>query len=301
MELRDLEYFATVAEHGHLGRAAESLDLSQPALSKCLRRLERAMQTKLVRRTPKGVELTAVGAALRGHVDRLRLSMDDVVREAADLSHGRAGHLHIGVGAGVYDSFMALACSAMLGNAPKVTLLMTIGPNAELMATLRDGACDLVVSGIPHPSFQDIVQEPLYDDEFIVFAARNHRLAKARRVHLADLVPERWAQSASQDLVWRHVRRVFEDHGLPQPVVVVETKATAVRIESVALSDLVSYISKRNLQPFLQDLPLTQLPVKELAWTRSIGVSYRKNAYHSPAARRFMDILKSSARDLRPD
>src|SRR5689334_4923868 len=64
MELRDIDYFAVVAHHGHLGRAAEALGLGQPALSMSLRRLEQSAQAKLVKRTAKGVELTAVGAAL---------------------------------------------------------------------------------------------------------------------------------------------------------------------------------------------------------------------------------------------
>lgn len=298
MELRDLEYFAVVAEHGHLGRAAEALDLSQPALSKCLRRLERAMQAKLVKRTPKGVELTAVGAALRAHVDRLRLSIDDVAREAADLSHGRAGHLRVGAGSGVYDRFMALACSALFRDAPKVTLTLTSAPNAELLAALRSGDCDLVVSGIPHPSYQDIVQERLYGDEFIVFASRSHRLAKAARVNLSDLAQERWALSASYDLSWQNVHRVLEDHGLPQPQVAFETKAAAVRIQAVAMSDLVSYSSRLMLAPFWKKLLLTELKVKELAWTRHVGVSYRKDAYLSPMARRFIEILKVTAKNI---
>ena len=54
MELRDLEYFAVVAEQGNLGRAAELLGLSQPALSKSLRRLEEAMQVKLFDRNAQG-------------------------------------------------------------------------------------------------------------------------------------------------------------------------------------------------------------------------------------------------------
>jgi DNA-binding transcriptional LysR family regulator len=58
MELRDIEYFAVIAEHGSLARAAEGLGLSQPALSKCLRWLENAVEAKLVKRTSKGVELT---------------------------------------------------------------------------------------------------------------------------------------------------------------------------------------------------------------------------------------------------
>jgi len=65
MELRDIEYFAVLAEHGNVGRAAAALGISQPALSKCLQRLETALATKLVDRTTKGVELTAEGTALR--------------------------------------------------------------------------------------------------------------------------------------------------------------------------------------------------------------------------------------------
>jgi DNA-binding transcriptional LysR family regulator len=63
MELRDLQYFLAVAEHGGVRKAAEALGMSQPGLSKSLRRLE-SDAAKLVARTPKSVELTAVGSAL---------------------------------------------------------------------------------------------------------------------------------------------------------------------------------------------------------------------------------------------
>ena len=81
MELRDVEYFAVIAEHSHLGRAARVLGISQPALSKSLGRLEAAVGAKLVRRTSKGVELTVEGATLQRRVVELRLSLQSVARE----------------------------------------------------------------------------------------------------------------------------------------------------------------------------------------------------------------------------
>src|ERR1700752_4829036 len=114
MELRDIEYFAVIAEHGNVRRAAETLQLSPPALSMSLRRLEKAMGAKLVMRTPKGVELTAVGSALQAQVGRIRLTLDDVTREAADLSHGRAGHLRIGASGGNSEMFLPEVCSTLL-------------------------------------------------------------------------------------------------------------------------------------------------------------------------------------------
>jgi DNA-binding transcriptional LysR family regulator len=295
MELRDLEYFAAIAEHGHVGRAAEALGLSQPALSKCLRRLEKAVDAKLVMRTPKGVELTSVGAALRAHVKRLSLSLNDVVHEAADLSQGRAGHLHVGCGAGLGDHFLSAACSAMVMEAPKVALELTVARNALLLPALLNGEYDLAVSGIPHPWLADLIQERLYDDEFVAYSSARHRLAKRRRVSLADVAQERWALSAPDDLSWKRVHRVFEDHGLPPPRIALLTASARVRVQTVAASDLVSFSSRRVLQPIWRQFPLTELRVNELAWKRSVGVSYRKGAYLSPAARRFIEILKATA------
>src|SRR4051794_27390345 len=107
MELRDIEYFAVVAEHGHLGRAAAALGLSQPALSKSLRRLELALQAKVVTRTPKGVEITAEGSALLARARELQLSLRSIGREIADLSAGRVGHVRVGVGFPLAEQFSA--------------------------------------------------------------------------------------------------------------------------------------------------------------------------------------------------
>src|SRR5688572_1029357 len=164
MELRDIEYFAVVAEHGHLGRAAEALDLSTAALSKSLRRLESSIQAKLVKRTPRGVELTIEGDALLARVRGLRSSLADVAREVGDLSNGRVGHLRIGAHAGVLRDLLSHACSDLSNDAPKVTLEVTIGANDVLETALTNGKLDLIINAIP-ANVANTVQEPLYDDE----------------------------------------------------------------------------------------------------------------------------------------
>lgn len=117
MELRDLEYFAVIAEHGHLGRAADALRLSQPALSKSLRRLEQLLDVKLVNRTAKGVELTPEGSMLLLRVRELRLSLQSVAREIADMSQGRAGHLRVGVAPFVSEELLSNAFAVLLKDA----------------------------------------------------------------------------------------------------------------------------------------------------------------------------------------
>ncbi|MGH6817127.1 MAG: LysR family transcriptional regulator, partial [Hyphomicrobiaceae bacterium] len=142
MELRDIAYFEVIAEHGNLGRAAEALGVGQPALSMSLRRLEKSAQTKLVKRTPKGVELTAVGAALLSHVRRVRLARDDLAREVADLAQGRAGNLRIGTGPATAEAFLPGACSALAREAPRVAIRTTVANNEVLLPALRNGELD---------------------------------------------------------------------------------------------------------------------------------------------------------------
>jgi DNA-binding transcriptional LysR family regulator len=152
MELRDLEYFVAVAEHGHLARAADSLGLSQPALSKSLARLEGAMQVKLFNRSGKGMELTAEGSLLLSRARELRQSLWNVAREVSDLSRGHAGHIRVGVGAIVNGhEFVSMAFGEMLTAEPRVTMKVIVSDHDKILAALHGGQLDIVVNWL-HPS-----------------------------------------------------------------------------------------------------------------------------------------------------
>ena len=200
MELRDIEYFAVVAQRGPLGRAAEALGMGQPALSMSLRRLERSAQAKLVKRTPKGVELTAVGAALLSHVSKLRLARDDLAREVADLAHGRTGHLRIGASPSNADVCLPEACSALLMETPSVILNVAVLDNDALLTVLRKGEVDIALTHTRQLAQPDLTLELFREDEFVVYCASGHRLARRKSVTLDDLAQERWSAAVSANV-----------------------------------------------------------------------------------------------------
>jgi len=298
MELRDIEYFAVVAEHGHLGRAAEALGLSTPALSKCLRRLEKAMQAKLVSRTSRGVELTAEGSALLAHVRPLRLSLHDITREIADLSQGRSGHLRFGSTPGAADYLLPKAFGTLLSEAPGVTVSVTVEADPVMMAALRNGQLDLIVSRLAAPPYEGIIQERLYEDEFVVYASADHRLAKRDHVEIADLAQEGWAFPILDGLISNWLNRVFEDHGLAPPRITLVGGPMQVRLEVIGSSRLLGIAPRWSLRQVASRLRLAEIPLKGLTLTRPIGVGYRKVAYLSPVARRFIEILKATAKEI---
>ena len=132
MQLRDVEYFAVIAEHLSVRRASDALGLSPGALSKSLQRLEASMQAALFERTPKGVALTPVGSALLAQVRRLRVALMDIRREADDLTHGRTGRLRLGVGATTVEDLPDIL-ARLLQDAPGLNVQVMVADN-DVMA-----------------------------------------------------------------------------------------------------------------------------------------------------------------------
>jgi len=302
MELRDIEYFEEIAEQRHLGRAAERLGLSQPALSKSLRRLEEAMQVKLFDRNAKGLELTAEGSLLLARARDLRLSLRNVAREVSELSEGRAGHLRIGVGPSIPTRLISNALARLLVEAPRVTARLTISDADEIIPALRKGELDLNINLMLLSPPDGLCYVQLYEDEAVVCASRTHRLSGRSKVSLDELSRERWTQSEPALPTPQRVHRVFEEHGLPRPKVALESRSLAVRLQAVASSDLLAYTSRHVVEQALADgYALAMLPVPELVWWRPVGAIHRNEPYLHAAARRFIDILKTCSSKHRPD
>ena len=296
MELRDLRYFAAIAEHRSVRRAAEELNLSQPGLSKSLRRLEQELRTKLVARTAKGVELTAVGSVLAAHIGRLELSFEDVAREAAVLSEGRAGHLCIGSGPAHADLLPA-AYAVLQKEAPNVTFSATASDNDVMIPALLKGELDLIVNYFPDAPLPgcDVVPLP-GEHDIVVYAAASHPLARKRTRTLADLADQGWVLSPMNMVSWHWLPQAFQKRGLPPPRVAFEARSVPLRLQVVAATQHLGFLAGRVVRQAASQYGLKELPLKDVTWHRPIGIILRKGAYVSPAAQRFIEILKSTAK-----
>ena len=295
MELRDIEYFGVIAEHGNMRRAAEALGLTPPALSKSLRRLESSMEAKLVERTGKGVRLTSIGAALATQARRMRLTLDDITREVSDMNSGRTGHLRIGAGPADCE-YLPQACARLMSESPRLTIDITISDNDELIPLIREGELDLGLNYVPPVPYEGIEQVPVTDDEYVAYASADHPLAKKRKLSLSDLVGEVWTSSTANYRPKQLLKQAFVDRELPEPRFAMQTRSTRLRIQFIARSRLLGFGPKRTLEMAAKSFGLRILPVKELTWPRPVGVMYRKGAYLPPAARRLVALLKETSR-----
>jgi DNA-binding transcriptional LysR family regulator len=289
-------YFTVIAEYCHLGRAAEVLGVGQPALSMSLRRLERAAQAKLVQRTPKGVQLTAVGRAFLAHSRRLRLVRDDLAREIADLAHARAGELRIGASPAITESLLPQVCTALYGRAPKITMTVTQQDNDALLPALRNGEVDLVVIHARNPAPPEIEQIWLREDPFVVYCAAGHPLVKRRSVKLVELAEECWASTPAGAANW--LQAIFRERGLPTPRLSLISDSVTLRMRTVAASNLLGVASASVVKGAAQRLGLVILRIADQKWSLPIAIAHRKDAYLSPAMTLFIELLEAKAKEI---
>lgn len=296
MELRDLEYFRVVAEHGHIGRAAEELGLTQPALSKSVARLERSVGAPLLERTPRGVVLTHVGAALSARAIHIRSAVDGALREAKDLSSGASGLLRIGTGPTAGEHILPSVCAELLRDSPGLYVQIVVGLSDVLLAALERGELDLVFGSFPEPRIAGMTYEPLGEDVLTVFTRKRHVLARSSHAKLSQLAGVRWALPNASVTSRRTLQNILLANRMPAPDVALESSSTQALIAAVARSDMVGYLPAGALRASGAMRELALIHVPPLHVKRSLGVISRPGSYLPPVSTRLTNALRRMAR-----
>ncbi|MGH3391582.1 MAG: LysR family transcriptional regulator [Actinomadura sp.] len=189
MDLTTVRWFLAVADHGHVTRAAASLRVSQPGLSRAIARLEHELGVPLFDRAGRGLRLNPYGEVFREHARRL-VAADETARralaEAADPDHGeiRLGFLHTQGTLLVPDLIRRYRRQR-----PRVTFRLLQDSTERLAAAVHAGDADLVIVS-PRPDDPALSWRPLVDERLLLAVPANHRLARRPHARLADAAGE---------------------------------------------------------------------------------------------------------------
>lgn len=162
MELRQLRYFVTVAEHRHFGRAAEALHIVQPAVSQQVARLERELGLVLFDRSRRQVALTADGTAFLPHARRVLQAVDRAARAAETLARGDAGLLRVGSSENLGPRLDEIL-TAVRRRRPAVTVTLVAATTPDKLAAVAAGDLDAAFVRAAGPA-PGVVVHPLWDE-----------------------------------------------------------------------------------------------------------------------------------------
>lgn len=189
-DLRQLECFCAVARAGSFTKAADTLGISQPALSEQIARLERSLGAPLFERLNRRVELTPAGAAILGKAQALLEDAAVLPDEFARVREGMNGPLRVGAIPTVLPFFIAPRLSGFTQRYPGVDLHVLEGRTGELVAQVLDGTIDIAVLSLPVEGAGLLMKE-LFRDPLYVAVPEGHPLASEGKVRLRRLSEER--------------------------------------------------------------------------------------------------------------
>jgi len=186
VHVRDLRYFLAVASHGNFTRAAEALYVSQPALSKQIRALERQLRMTLFDRQHRDLRLTRAGRELVPHAEEIVGTWESARRALAQSAECT---LVVGMHTSPGRQLLPEVRARLRASCPDTGFEMRQMPWSDRFAGLGDQATDVAFVWLPLPQppyrWVTIAREPR-----LVAVSRRHRLASQRTVTMADLLDE---------------------------------------------------------------------------------------------------------------
>jgi DNA-binding transcriptional LysR family regulator len=238
VKLRHLELVVAITVEGTLQRAADRLNISQPAASKLISEIEMALGCSLFDRTARGLVPNRFAEPLVRHAQSALLDLAAAGREIKDLQLGKAGQTKVGAVTTPALEQVAPAAAALRTSHPGIQILIEVGTSQHLVEQVRLGRLDFALARIPseqEPSLFDY--RPMSMEPMCIIARRQHELASQATVRMHDLVERDWVLPLRGTLLRRKVESLFLSRGLPAPERVIESESFDVGLTIVLASN----------------------------------------------------------------
>jgi len=194
MQFRLMRNFITVAEELHMHRAAERLNMAQPALSQQIKTLETRLGVTLFSRANRRLTLTPAGEAFLNKA-RMAISMtEQAILDARQTARGEQGVLNLGcVSSAMFDSRLPAVLREMHSRWPAITISLMTGNVQSLYSSVQSNQLDVAIIRAPLPALPEELQSRLFATEKTVLALyRQHPLAGSSALTLASVKNEKW-------------------------------------------------------------------------------------------------------------
>ena len=288
MELDHVEAFVAVVRRGGFSRAAATLHLSQPAISRRLRLLEEELGAPLFDRVRSGATLTDAGRAFLPHAEALLASMRDGVEAVTALKGGDRGTVTLAVVGTLASTPLTARLRRFREAFPAIDLRVRTALSREVSELVRrgDATLGLRYERDPHP---ELTSTPIHDEPMVPVCAPHHRLAHARQLRPAALAGERWITFPVRPGPGPEPYATLLEHRLAAcglggaEVIHIDSLTAQKRMVEAGFG--VALLAASSVDEELRSGSLRALPVRALHATIPVVLIHRTRAYRSGAAR----------------
>jgi DNA-binding transcriptional LysR family regulator len=290
----DLEMLLAATRHGSMAKAAESLGISQPAISRAVAELEATLGVRLLDRNRRGVVATLYGEAL---ARRANAALDEIslgMKEIKSLADPSAGELYIGSPEPLTEALLPDVIKRFWRHYPRVSINVIIALAGEF-TNLRARNIDFQINRLlPDFAAKDIETETLFDEQLFVVTGIGNIWARRRKIALAELIDEKWVvQNNTSD----NVAYVFRGRKLRVPRATVAAYSAFLRNELAASGDFLAILTAPQLLVLRnQGLKVKVLPIDLSDLSVKVAIFRLAGRTLSPVARLFLDYVRETCK-----
>jgi len=300
MELRHLRYFLAVGEALNFTKAAAQLRVAQPALGRQMQDLEDEIGVDLMKRSPRGVTLTAEGKLFLEEVRELLKRADESVEKVRALARGEYGELHIGYAPSPTVEILPPALTAFQKAVPRVKVLLHDLSSDELITGLQNGTLELAIMVPPAGDQTAGIQfEVLRTYPLCVAITAAHPFARLKSITLEMLAAEPLVGLRRKDYpeYYQFIDRIFAPIRA-KPRIAVECDSASSLITEVEAGRGISLAS-----PSFKLVAGKRLLYRALTGTTemgSVGIARATKGDATPAGEKFCEILRKCSKSANP-
>lgn len=293
--LRQLQVFETVAKQLSYSRAAETLYLSQPAVSMQIKQLEESIGLPLFEQMGKKIFLTEAGRELfqcSCTITQQLADMDMLFREMKGLEHGR---LNISV-VSTANYFTPQLLAEFCQRHPNINVTLNVANRDAVLRQIADNATDLAVMGQP-PDNSDLAAEPFMKNPLVVIAPPSHPLCKLKRIKLKRLEQETFLLREQGSGTRGAMERFFTEHAIRLRAGMEMGTNEAIK-QAVQAGMGLGILSLHSIELEQETGRLSMLNVEHFPIVRHWYIVHRKSKRLSTAAQAFKQFLLTEAERL---
>lgn len=276
LKLRHLQLLVALDEQRNIGKVANTLSITQPAVSKMLAALEDSLGTRLFERGPHGMAPTEHGASFIGHARQILLQLTTAQEDLRNLSEGQIQRISLGVLPAAALVLVPRFIVALEARASDVAITVREGTSDYLLPALRSGELNLVVGVLPGRQLPpDLQVEQLYSDPFVMVVGKDHRLARRKRVDWSDLRDYPMVMPPSGALTHDMILDMLARHQLQAPRRYVQSLSTLTNLGVLSESDSYTMMPLEIARYFKNWGAVAILPLTVPELRRNVGLMWQ--------------------------
>ncbi|MGA8155849.1 MAG: LysR family transcriptional regulator [Rhodoplanes sp.] len=292
-----LRHFLAVIDCRGISSAAKEIHITQPALTRSVRRLEEILGVKLLERLPTGVAPTAFGEVLARRVRLIELEYRHALTEIEAMKGGMGGSINVGAAPVWIAQLLPPIIAEFQRERPKVKIKLSGGVIDTMVPALLGGEFDVICSSLDFPSHPEIIKEQLIEFRHVLVVRPQHPLANRREITAGELLDYPWIGLSNDYVGGARVNSFFAAHELAPPRIAVETNSTSGLLSLLQAGDFIVNIPTLMLN-YAEVFGLKALNVHGTLWEAPAGIAYRRTNNPIPAISLFCGLIRSRVAEI---